>query len=37
VPVYFLKEKQGYIVRQIEKDKWILMSAGMKFRNIKNF
>jgi hypothetical protein len=23
VPVYFLKAKQGYTVRKMEKDKWI--------------
>jgi hypothetical protein len=40
VPEYFLKAKQGYSVRGIERDKWIdyiLVSAGMKFRNKKKF
>jgi hypothetical protein len=40
VPVYFLKMKQGYTVRIMETDKWIryiLISAGMKFRNRKKF
>jgi hypothetical protein len=23
VPVYFLKVKQGYTVRKMEKDKWV--------------
>jgi hypothetical protein len=35
VPVYFLKTKQGYAVRNIKRDKWIyyiLISAGIKFR-----
>jgi hypothetical protein len=40
VLIYFLKAKQGYTVRKMEKDKWvlyILISAGMKFRNKKKF
>jgi hypothetical protein len=40
VLVYFLKAKQGYSVRGIERDKWIdyiLVSAGMKFRKKKKF
>jgi hypothetical protein len=40
VPLDCLRAKQGYIVRKIEKDKWlyyILVSAGMKFRNKKKF
>jgi hypothetical protein len=38
--VYVLKAKQGYTVRKIEKYEWIwclLVSAGMKFSNRKNF
>jgi hypothetical protein len=40
VPVFFLKAKQGYNIRKIGKYKWIqyiLISAGMKFRNKKKF
>jgi hypothetical protein len=38
--IYFLKAKQRYTVRKMEKDKWmyyILISAGMKFKNTKKF
>jgi hypothetical protein len=37
---YLLIAKQGYTVREMEKDKqvyYILISAGMKFRNKKKF
>jgi hypothetical protein len=36
VSVYFLKAKQVYTVRKMEKDKWIyyiFVSAGMEFGN----
>jgi hypothetical protein len=39
-PVHFLKAKQGYTVRKKAEDKWtlyILISAGMKFRNKHKF
>jgi hypothetical protein len=40
VPIYFIQVTQGYTVRKIDKEKWIsyiLVSAGMKFRNKKKF
>jgi hypothetical protein len=43
VPVYFLKAKQGYTVREMEKDIYVrpyssmLISSGTKFRNKKKF
>jgi hypothetical protein len=42
VQAYFLKAKQGYVVRKVEKYKWIysyyiFISTGMKFRNKKKF
>lgn len=37
--VYFIKEKQEYTVRNVEKVKWIyhiLISAGMKYRKYRS-
>jgi hypothetical protein len=40
VLVYFSKAKQGHTIKKVEKGKWIwyiVISAGMKFRNKKEF
>jgi hypothetical protein len=31
------RPKQGYTAREMENGKWILISAGVKFRNEKKF